>query len=107
MPSMYQISLFAICAFICLTPGATLQCRMCMIMHPGELCLPSIACQIVGKHQTCHLLSIYYNGELQQKILSCKLKSAARCGSSDEFPEKGIRYEYHCCENKDFCNESL
>ncbi|XP_026536212.1 uncharacterized protein LOC113420485 isoform X2 [Notechis scutatus] len=107
MPSMYQILLFATCVFFYFIPGANLQCRMCTILRPGDLCFPYISCPITGKQQTCHSLTVYFNGELQQKILSCKLRSAAKCGSFDEFPEKGIRFEHQCCENKDYCNENL
>ncbi|KAG8123210.1 hypothetical protein E2320_018583 [Naja naja] len=122
MLSMYQILLFATCVFFYFIPGGlgapqtpaashqtstTLQCRMCTILRPGDLCFPYISCPVTGKQQTCHALTVYFNGELQQKILSCKLRSAAKCGTFDEFPEKGIRFEYQCCENKDYCNESL
>ncbi|XP_070597462.1 sperm acrosomal protein FSA-ACR.1-like [Erythrolamprus reginae] len=118
MPSIYQILLFATCVFLYFIPGGLgappatttsqpqMLCRMCSILHPGDLCFPSISCSMSSK-QTCHALNIYFNGELQQKVLSCKHKAAAKCGSVDEFPEKGIRFENQCCENKDFCNENL
>ncbi|XP_077192973.1 uncharacterized protein LOC143837223 [Paroedura picta] len=107
MTPLNQIVLLVICGSLCFTITDALQCRVCMSMSRGEPCRPPIPCSANPATHTCHALKTYLDGVLQQKILGCKPKASAKCGTVEGTAGIAVHSEHVCCKDSDFCNENI